>query len=142
MKKLRKNESGQSLVEFALCVPILFIVLMGIIDMGWMFFNQLNVQEACRSAARFVCVNSTGTETQANYDALKSQVKSMVDGSLVGVKPGDTTVDITYSDTLHPLDGYVTVTVKTKMFFLTPVIGSFIGNEKDLIDDTTMKVES
>jgi len=142
MKRLREKESGQALVEFALCVPILFMVLMGIIDMGWMFFNQLNVQEACRSAARYVVVNSTGVEQPANLQKLQQSVDRMVNDSLVGTKAADTKVTIKYSDTSNPLEGYVTIKVETKMFFLTPVIGSFIGNEKDLIDVTTMKVES
>lgn len=143
MRKWRKDESGQALVEFALCVPILILILMGIIDLGWMFFNQLNVQEACRAGARYAIVNSEGVEQTANMQKLQLDVENIVNDSLVGVKPSDTTVTINYSDKTKPLDGYVTVTVETKMFFLTPVIGSIMGgNERDLTDTTTMKVES
>ena len=37
IKKILKSEKGQSMVEFALVVPLLLTILCGIIDMGWAY---------------------------------------------------------------------------------------------------------
>lgn len=58
MKKRKKNkrESGQSLVEFALVLPIFLLLIMGIIDFGWLFYNYISVANSARNAARIACV--------------------------------------------------------------------------------------
>ena len=40
LRRILKNEKGQSIVEFALVVPILLTLLCGIIDFGWIYSNQ------------------------------------------------------------------------------------------------------
>lgn len=72
VKKRVKNEEGQALVEFALVLPILLLILCGIIDFGWLFYNQYNVDNAARAAARQVCVEcATESEEQVLEDAIK-----------------------------------------------------------------------
>ena len=54
MKKLRlKRTRGQSLVEFALILPILLLVLVGILEGGRLVFIWISVQHAARTAARY-----------------------------------------------------------------------------------------
>ena len=48
-----KSERGQSLVEFALVVPVLLLLLFGIIDFGASFLTaSLTIDHAGREAAR------------------------------------------------------------------------------------------
>ena len=47
-----KSERGQSLVEFALVVPVLLLLLFGIIDFGRVFHASLTIDHAGREAAR------------------------------------------------------------------------------------------
>ena len=53
LKKAFGREDGQSMVEFALILPIFLLILCGIIDFGWLFYNQLSLNNACLSVAVF-----------------------------------------------------------------------------------------
>jgi Flp pilus assembly protein TadG len=44
--------SGQSMVEFALILPVFFLILAGIIDFGFMFYSRITVINAAREGAR------------------------------------------------------------------------------------------
>jgi Flp pilus assembly protein TadG len=50
---MRKNEHGQGLVEFLLVLPILLIVLVGVFDLGRVFFITITIQNATREGARY-----------------------------------------------------------------------------------------
>ncbi len=57
IRKKVKSEEGQALLEFAIVLPLILMILCGILDFGWLFYNQLNVDNASREAARAVCVD-------------------------------------------------------------------------------------
>ncbi len=46
------NRRGSNAVEFALVSVVLFPILLGCMDYGWLFFNQIALDEACRLGAR------------------------------------------------------------------------------------------
>jgi len=48
------RERGQSLVEFALVIPVFMLVLAGILDFGFMLYSRMTVINATREAARAV----------------------------------------------------------------------------------------
>ena len=54
MKSGRRQKSGrgQSLVEFALILPVFLMLLAGIIDFGFMFYSRITVINAAREGAR------------------------------------------------------------------------------------------
>ncbi|MCU0498143.1 MAG: pilus assembly protein [Anaerolineae bacterium] len=58
----RSHRKGQTLVEFALTLPILLLLIFGIIEFGRIFQAWVSLQNAARAAARYA---STG---QVNYD--------------------------------------------------------------------------
>ena len=58
-----RNRCGQSIVEFALILPILLLLVFGVFEGGRVFYAQLMVTEAAREGARAVAV--TGDRTQA-----------------------------------------------------------------------------
>ena len=52
-----KKEKGQSLVEFALLLPILLIILIGVVDLGRMYYAYVVITDAaaegpCEDAVR------------------------------------------------------------------------------------------
>lgn len=71
MHNSRRSESGQALVEFALLLPILAVLLMGIIEFGVVFHDYVTVTDASRVGARkaavsrFVGDNGAAAETAA-----------------------------------------------------------------------------
>jgi Flp pilus assembly protein TadG len=53
IKRFRsKRENGQTMVEFALVLPILLMLLLGVIQFGIAFNNYLAVTDAVRAGAR------------------------------------------------------------------------------------------
>jgi hypothetical protein len=52
-----RAERGQGLVEFALILPLLLVLMLGIIDFGRLFFIYSEVSNAVREAIRFSAVN-------------------------------------------------------------------------------------
>ena len=59
--KSRDRERGANLVEFALIAPLLIMLVMGIIDFGWILSTQQDVRHGAREAARVAAVNTGST---------------------------------------------------------------------------------
>lgn len=53
---MNRPQRGQSLVEFALILPVLMLVLMGIIQMGFVFNAYVTISNATREGARTATV--------------------------------------------------------------------------------------
>ncbi len=54
--QLGRRRRGATMVEFALVVPILLAMLLGIIEFGWMAKNKLQLSNAVREGARDAAV--------------------------------------------------------------------------------------
>jgi Flp pilus assembly protein TadG len=50
------NDRGASLVEFALIMPLLLVLIFGMVDAGWAFFQNLEVRHGAREGARLAVV--------------------------------------------------------------------------------------
>lgn len=141
MKKLfkskkGKNEDGQAMVEFALILPIFLLILCGILDFGWLFYNQLSLNNACREGARYAVVNTAdGADTQAIINHIENTTTTVFanDGVDITVK---------YSSPSDPTAGDITVTLEADISFFTPVLSTVLGKEKTITSTVIMKVES
>lgn len=134
MKKYRR-ENGQSMVEFALVLPILLILICGIIDFGWLFYNQSELNNVAREGARYATVNTGKTDRIA---LIESRVNSVATAS---IKP--IIITTTYSNLQTPLLGDITLNLSANVKVLTPVIGVFVKDQQvNLKAKVTMKVES
>jgi hypothetical protein len=49
--------NGQSLLEFAIVVPLLLIVILGVFDVGRLFFSTITLVSAAREGARYLSAN-------------------------------------------------------------------------------------
>lgn len=135
MKKKLKNEKGQAMVEFALVLPILLFVVCGIIDFGWLFFNQLSLDNACREGARYAAICSS-------EDDCIAMVETHIDNIIAPVFD-DVEISITYTDLSDKLNGDVVVNLEAEMKILTPVLGAINrGQTKILTSEVVMKVET
>src|SRR3954467_9801682 len=54
----RQRTRAQSMVEFALVLPILLLLVVGIIEMGYALFVYVEVQNAAREGARAAAVRA------------------------------------------------------------------------------------
>jgi len=57
MNTKRKSEKGQSLVEFALALPILLVLLLGILKGGTTFYNWITLAESVQVGGRTLAVS-------------------------------------------------------------------------------------
>lgn len=170
-KKKKRREEGQAIVEFAIVLPIFLLLVMGIIDFGWLFYNYISVENSARNAARTACVEYAKvcynegenepidkTFTFADIDEEETTVaendilKSVKNTLPPGVKNAKVTVEYTYDDSesvfMNGFDvakrseGDVVVTVSCDMKVLTPVLGVTCDDmTKTLTSSSTFKVE-
>ncbi|WP_053361541.1 TadE/TadG family type IV pilus assembly protein [Bacillus sp. FJAT-27251] len=130
-----KSEKGQSLVEFALVLPLLMMLLFGIIDFGRIFHAYLTIDHAGREAARAASVGKTYSE--ASQVAVKTAA---------GINLNKSGASVTITPPSDPAKSYpsgtdVKVTITYPIDFLTPIIGQLIGGSFNLTDTTVMRVE-
>jgi hypothetical protein len=57
-RKARVHHPGQSLVEFALILPLFVLMVVGIFDLGRAFFSSITITNAAREGARFGTLNA------------------------------------------------------------------------------------
>jgi Flp pilus assembly protein TadG len=112
-----RNERGQTLVEFALVLPILSLLLLGVIQFGVAFNNCITLTDAVRAGARKGAVGrhlanpQAATEQQvrdAATDLKASDLQVTVNSSWT--QGSDVTVTATYPYSIKLLGFGVTVT--------------------------------
>ncbi len=81
----RRRRAGQNLIEFALIVPILIALLMGIMEFGWVMRNQLILTNAAREGARALSVGGSSA-------AVRTRLAEVLGGNLIA----NGTITITY----------------------------------------------
>ncbi len=57
-----KRPSGQSLIEFALVLPVLLLLIIGAIEIGRLFFTKIVVTNAAREGAYYYATNPSSTD--------------------------------------------------------------------------------
>lgn len=64
-----RSTQGQSLVELAIVLPVLLLLLMGILQLGFLLFTQVGLTNAAREAARNAASIPVATTGQASAAA-------------------------------------------------------------------------
>lgn len=87
-RRRRRNdrERGAAAVEFALVVPILVALLLGIVDYGLLFTDTVSTRNGVREGARQGVVSnftSTGCTSGTSFDQLRCKTKAEI-GALSG----------------------------------------------------------
>jgi len=137
-----RRSRGASAVEFALIMPVFFLLLFGIVDFGWYFFNQHTIQYATREGTRLALVGAILKDAVGDDDLARrtdSIVKTIEKNASVAINPDDLRISIypvgaDYSDppnwstTLNAGNGgdYMRVRVLYTYDFLTPLIGNLV----------------
>ena len=80
----RRASGGQSLVEFALVLPLLILVMVGVFDAGRAIYAYNTVSNAARAGARVAIVNQDSAE-------IRARAKEM--GVSLGLADGDIALD-------------------------------------------------
>lgn len=127
LSKLRKNEKGQSLVEFALVLPILLLLVLGMLEYGWMLNAKISVTGAAREGARASSVVGKANSSQAYDKAFAAANAYMGAGTFAA---GDVTVTVSADS--------VKVTIK---YDKEPLVGLYIKEDMLITSSVTMRME-
>lgn len=133
---------GQALVEFALAVPIFFLVIFGLIDLGRAVYVNNSISEAARDGTRWGSV-----QARSSTAADRSEVADYVQTRLVGVPGAVVTVTCDSAlPTFCSADSILTVKVETELDMITPIIAQLLGaagiNPLDLEAESRVQVNS
>ena len=105
IRKTRKNEMGQSLVEFALVVPLLLLLVIGIAEFGRAWMAQNVLTGAVREAARIAVLRASGggapwngaaATIRGNQILASAGIAATVSVPDPGTQYGDVTATVTY----------------------------------------------
>jgi len=106
------------------------MILCGILDFGWIFSNQLMINNCSREGARYAVVRSDESDMASQVTTHVKAVSSL--GS-----PDDISVSVSTTG-----DGDINVTVGRNLTVLTPIAGVFVqGQVIQLTSSTIMSVD-
>lgn len=119
-RRLQKTETGQSLVEFAMVLPLFLILMFGLVDFGRAFYSWMLITEAAREGARTGAVQKDWTAMQA-----------AVYNSMCNPYPGNCSLDTTKmtlnkSGVNGARGGQVSVSISYAFAYATP-LGNIIA---------------
>ncbi len=139
--RYKKDENGQSLVEFALILPIMLLLLMGIVQFGFIFNGQITLTSAAREGARLAVV--TGPNAAGNFPEADALIRARVDAAAVALLLNVTSadIDIKRSPDGGLLDGMLSVTVDGRVKIIMPLLPMVVGNDFDLSGESKMRIE-
>jgi Flp pilus assembly protein TadG len=128
ISRTSKSEKGQSLLELGVSVTILLLILVGVIELGMIFFQYIAMRDAAQEGAAYATI----------YPTACNQAIERVKKDLYNVDPSqvDVTVEVngvlchhaTVADACASKE--VRVTVHQAEYPITmPLLGSFLGKQ-------------
>jgi hypothetical protein len=123
----RNGERGQALVEFALILPILLILLLGILDFGRAVAAYNSVSNGARSGARVAIVNQ---DLDAIRDAVEAEAFGLSDVDVAFEENAEGVPDcpVTSGPCCPQLGCVIQVTVSTEYVPATPIFSQLVGS--------------
>jgi PKD repeat protein len=136
-----RRTRGQSLVEFALVLPIMLLLVLIVLDFGRVYLGYINLQNEARIAANFAADNPNSwtaplsAEATTNQTAYKNKIinDTKATNCALPVVAGVTTVpspvftDQGGNGTTHDLGDTVSVSISCNFGLITPIISSIVG---------------
>jgi Flp pilus assembly protein TadG len=121
LRTKRRTERGAAAVEFALVVPFLIVIVMGIVNFGFIFAQQLSLSNGARQAARYAVVDGP-TCAQIRTEGQNA-------GATIGMDTADVPVPVVSgctSDSTKPCAGTasgtnITVTMTRDTTWVVPI---------------------
>jgi len=166
MKKLFHNgqdEQAQGMLEFALVLPILLFLVMGIIDFGFIFSSRIAIANAARTGVRYATTHPHSWSNATPPPANTIEGAIMGSGSISAVSNDDTDITIAYlnsdgttcgqysassglfsggtQSTCVIPNNLIRVTVTTKYHPITPILASLVGDHIWVTSSATMVEE-
>jgi Flp pilus assembly protein TadG len=128
-----RHEDGQAITEFAIILPILMMLVLGIIQFGIIFNNYITLTDATRAGARTAAVNRfLGDNGASAVTAVENSAQGL-DQSVL-----DPTISVTASPDWKTAGNEVTVTASYPYSFnilgLTVRAGNLTSTTKERLE--------
>ena len=120
IRKTRKNENGQSMVEFALVVPLLLFLVIGIFEFGRAWMTKNLVTGAAREAVRMYAVKDDTGAAKVRANTI------LTSGGLDNTRA-----------TFIPSQSDNTVSYEIRYDFPTVIVGFIPGLDNIILTSTT-----
>ena len=108
-KRSTPGERGAAAVEFALILPILLLLVLGLVEFGRVFNGQVSLSNAAREGARYMAIHNHAGDAKAAAIFAAPSV----------FNPEISEDDITISPSVCTGGKIVTVTINYEVEFLT-----------------------
>ncbi|HET6381279.1 MAG TPA: TadE family protein [candidate division Zixibacteria bacterium] len=127
MNRRRGGRRGQTLVEFALILPIFVLLLMGILDLGRAVYYSSTLSNAAREAARRAIVDQTCSHV-SDFAVQRAVGMQNVTTTVWWTSPtGATTRSCSPESGAASIGDITHVTVEYDFNAATPIIGNLVG---------------
>jgi Flp pilus assembly pilin Flp len=124
-----RDERGQTMVEFALVIPIICLVLFGVLQFGMLYNDYVTVTDASRVGARKAAVSRLAANPAAAAEAAARS-------SAAGLDQSELDVNVTATAWEHG----ESVTVETRYPYEIDLLGLVVASG-ELSSETTERVE-
>ncbi len=131
------RQRGQTLVEFALLLPVLILLVLAIFEFGRAFYAYSTVANAAREAARFGTVDPTNTQGIRDAAKNKSVALGLQDGDILVSCPDDNGSCTDNGSGNNLITHRIQVTINYTFTAVVPLIPSF-----PLHGYATMRIEA
>jgi Flp pilus assembly protein TadG len=118
-KKFQRNyERGQNIIEFALVLPLLLIILLGVLDLGRVFFGAISLTNAAREGVRYLTMHPDDVVNEYTpYWGSKSAAMDEANYSGISISESDVDVDCSNADGDDFCDSGTPATVEVTYVF-------------------------
>lgn len=111
----RPGERGAAAVEFALILPVLILLVMGLIEFSRVFNVQISLSNAAREGARTMAIHNDAPLARTAAIAAAPSVNPAIGGGQIAVTPGDCdaggTVEVTINYDVALMTGFFGATI-------------------------------
>ena len=136
----RHRSRGQSLVEFALILPVFLVLFAATLDLGRIAFAQIAVINAAREGAfqasltPAAFISGTGcTSANQNQNTVMCRVQlEAQSGTVVSIQPADVALSCSPSSCASGIGNTTTVKVTGHFQLLTPLMAAFFGGSTNI----------
>ena len=141
----RSRRRGQSVVEFALILPVFLVLLLMAVDFGRLFFTYIQVSNAAREAAAYGAAQPTDTVGMQARAVQEKNAQTQGEGPLDPIattcrNQAGTTIACSAAPGGAGSGNTLTVTVRQPFRFLTPLVDDFFGGNLAMSSSVTTAV--
>jgi hypothetical protein len=97
LSRLWRSERGTALVESAIVLPIFLLLVGGVYEFGYYFYQEQLATTGVRDAARYLALTANPSNAVNQADAVRLAVYGALDGAKARVRgwsPGDVAVSV------------------------------------------------